>query len=75
MHVEDPYCTPGLRFYQTLLEKDRHARLDNQDRLRQLRASQGNQIDIFCSHDVKEFERLTGHPAKLPAALEDRYFT
>jgi hypothetical protein len=68
MDLERPWCTPGLRFYQTLMEKDRRARLSNQSRLRQLRRAHPGQVDIFCSHDVREFERLAGHAEELPAA-------
>lgn len=67
IHPLKPCCTPGLRFYQTLLEKDRRARLGNQHRLRQLRASHSQEIDIFCSHDVHDFERLAKRPAMEPA--------
>ncbi|MEA9734916.1 MBL fold metallo-hydrolase [Xanthomonas campestris] len=62
-----PYCTPGLRFYQWMLEKDRAARLHNQQRLRALRQQQGAEVEVFCSHDVVEFERVAGLPARLPA--------
>src|ERR1700712_2092722 len=36
LDVIDPWCTPGLRMYQTLMEKDRTGRLLNQQRLRDL---------------------------------------
>lgn len=62
-----PYCTPGLRFYQWMLEKDRTARLHNQQRLRALRQQHGAEVEVFCSHDVVEFERVAGPPARLPA--------
>lgn len=62
-----PWCTPGLRFYQRMMEKDREARLDNQERLLELRRSHGDQVQIACSHDVVEFERLAGRSAALPA--------
>jgi glyoxylase-like metal-dependent hydrolase (beta-lactamase superfamily II) len=68
MDLESPWCTPGLRFYQTLMEKDRRARLNNQERLRALRRTQSGKVEIFCSHDVREFERLAGHPEALPAS-------
>ncbi len=67
MDAVRPHCTPGLRFYQWMLEKDRRARLDNQKRLRELRRTHGSDIDIFCSHDVLEFERLAGRSARIPA--------
>ncbi|GAB6197302.1 MBL fold metallo-hydrolase [Lysobacter xanthus] len=62
-----PHCTPGLRFYQWMLEKDRSARLGNQKRLRALHRDQPGDIDLFCSHDVLEFERIAGRSARIPA--------
>jgi glyoxylase-like metal-dependent hydrolase (beta-lactamase superfamily II) len=62
-----PYCTPGLRFYQWMLEKDRSARLTNQQRLRELRHARNGEVDVFSSHDVAEFERLSGRSARVPA--------
>jgi hypothetical protein len=70
MDAERPWCTPGLRFYQTLLEKNRHARLQNQARLRRLKAERSANVELFCSHDVTEFERLAKRSARLPAAAE-----
>jgi hypothetical protein len=67
MDPKDPRCTPGLRFYQWMLEKDRYSRLENQRRLRELARSQQERIQIFCSHDVLEFERFAGRSAALPA--------
>jgi glyoxylase-like metal-dependent hydrolase (beta-lactamase superfamily II) len=67
MDRRQPYCTPGLRFYQWMLEKDRTARLTNQLRLRALAAEHDGEVEVFCSHDVAEFERLAGRPAGLPA--------
>ena len=62
-----PRCTPGLRFYQWMMELDRPARLRNQERLRALRAEQGQALSLYCSHDVAEFERVAGRTARLPA--------
>jgi glyoxylase-like metal-dependent hydrolase (beta-lactamase superfamily II) len=67
MRVGCPSCTPGLRFYQWMLEKDRAKRLENQDRLRALKAAHGGEIEIFCSHDTAEFGRVAGRSALLPA--------
>lgn len=67
MKVDSPACTPGLRFYQWMMEKDRKSRLDNQERLRELRRRRAHEIEIFCAHDVNEFERLAGTPAAWPA--------
>ncbi|ANN66045.1 MBL fold metallo-hydrolase [Bordetella bronchialis] len=53
-----PRCTPGLRLYQWMMEKDRGARLHNQARLRELRHRHGGQIAVCCSHDPHEFDAL-----------------
>jgi glyoxylase-like metal-dependent hydrolase (beta-lactamase superfamily II) len=71
-----PYCPWGLRLYQSLLEKDHSARSWNQERLRQLKTDHGREIEIFSSHDVIEFERVscrsTERPA-LPLLTEPQY--
>lgn len=66
MDRHDPWCTPGLRFYQSMMEKDRDARFFNQARLRRLKHAQGAEVEVFCSHDPTEFERLTGHSLRKP---------
>jgi glyoxylase-like metal-dependent hydrolase (beta-lactamase superfamily II) len=58
MDADHPHCTPGLKFYQSLLEEDRQARLANQDRLRTLKREHGAELLIFCSHDLMELEAL-----------------
>lgn len=67
MDHEQPWCTPGLRAYQTLMEKDRRQRLHNQDRLRTLCAAHGQEVDLCCAHDPVEFERVTGRSVFEPA--------
>ncbi|HEX2199524.1 MAG TPA: MBL fold metallo-hydrolase [Burkholderiales bacterium] len=62
-----PRCTPGLRFYQWMMEKDRASRLHNQRRLRELNRAHAGQVSVFCGHDIVEFERLSGHSARVPA--------
>jgi glyoxylase-like metal-dependent hydrolase (beta-lactamase superfamily II) len=51
-------CTPGLRFYQTLMEVDRKQRLGNQARLRALKHERRSDVTIFCSHDELELEAM-----------------
>lgn len=53
-----PHCPPGLRAYQTWLEQDRDARLQNQERLRTLARTQAEQVRLFCAHDPDEFQQL-----------------
>ena len=67
MDPEVPRCTPGLRLYQALMEKDRRARLWNRDRLRILGMDHGGEVTICCSHDPLEFERLAGRSLATPA--------
>lgn len=67
MDLERPHCTPGLQFYQLLMDKDRRARLQNQKRLRDLRRDHGAEVTICCGHDPIEFEQLTGRPMGTPA--------
>ncbi|MBX5462628.1 MAG: MBL fold metallo-hydrolase [Steroidobacteraceae bacterium] len=70
MHPEHPYCTPGLRFYQWLMEKDRASRLQNQQRLRTLKHEHGKLVQVLSSHDVREFERLAHRPAARPVDIK-----
>ncbi len=73
MDLERPRCTPGLRFYQWMMEKDRAARRWNQERLRELRRAHGHEVEVFCGHDLTEFERLAGRSAEVPTdMLRDR---
>lgn len=53
-------CTPGLRFYQTMMDTDRDLRFAQQQRLRQLKRDHGAKVTIFCSHDQKELDALQG---------------
>jgi glyoxylase-like metal-dependent hydrolase (beta-lactamase superfamily II) len=61
MDIERPRCTPGLRFYQWMLEKDRAARRGNQERLRQLKRQHGSSIRVLSSHDSLEFASCAQH--------------
>jgi glyoxylase-like metal-dependent hydrolase (beta-lactamase superfamily II) len=69
MNLERPWCTPGLRLYQTMLEKDRTARLGNQQRLRALIRDHSTEVEVFCAHDTVEFQRLSRQAAGSPAAV------
>jgi glyoxylase-like metal-dependent hydrolase (beta-lactamase superfamily II) len=52
----DRKCTPGLRFYQNLMEVDRASRLSNQARLRELSLDRAAGVKMICAHDVVEYE-------------------
>lgn len=68
MDLHRPACPAGLRFYQWMLEHDRSARLGNQHRLRELLGRHGSAVEVCSGHDVAEFERLSGHAFRRPAA-------
>lgn len=61
-----PRCPPGLRFYQWMMEVDRGARLDNQQRLRALIRERGSEISVFCAHDPVELRAMQ---ARVPAPV------
>jgi glyoxylase-like metal-dependent hydrolase (beta-lactamase superfamily II) len=56
-------CTPGLRFYQNLMEVDRNLRFQNQHRLRDLKRDHARDVEIFCSHDKRELEAMQRNAA------------
>jgi len=65
--TEEYHCTPGLRFYQTMMDTDRAARLKNQARLRRLSREREDEVRIFCAHDAVEFDILANQaPAVRP---------
>jgi glyoxylase-like metal-dependent hydrolase (beta-lactamase superfamily II) len=66
MNHTNPYCTPGLTAYQLLMDKDHKLRVWNQERLRILKENHKDEVDIFCSHDVIEFEKLSGRSPEIP---------
>lgn len=72
MDLKRPHCRPGLAMYQTLMEKDRRARLANQRRLRELRRRHGGEVTILCSHDVVEFEAAAGRRHDEPVSPAER---
>lgn len=50
------HCTPGLRFYQRMMDHDHARRMSNQNRLRALSLTEGPSLRMFCSHDAKELQ-------------------
>jgi glyoxylase-like metal-dependent hydrolase (beta-lactamase superfamily II) len=66
MDVERPRCTPGLRLYQWLMQKDGVARRWNQGRLRALAAAHVAEVRLMCSHDPIEFEWMAGRTLDEP---------
>jgi glyoxylase-like metal-dependent hydrolase (beta-lactamase superfamily II) len=61
-----PHCPPGLRFFQNINQTDGAQRRENQERLRELAARHGDQVELICSHDPYSLEVQAPEPA--PAA-------
>lgn len=55
-----PSCPSGLRFFQTMMQMDKGARLANAERLRSLHADHGDEVTIFSAHDASEYDALAG---------------
>jgi glyoxylase-like metal-dependent hydrolase (beta-lactamase superfamily II) len=66
MNVDNPMCAPGLRLYQWMMEKDRAARIGNQERLRTLIREHGAEVHVICSHDPHELEADALHSLDVP---------
>lgn len=66
MNLENPYCPNGLKLIQAMMDKNHESRLWNQARLRELKRHHSRGVEIFCSHDSVEFERLAGRPSENP---------
>ncbi len=75
MDADRPRCTPGLRLYQWLMQKDGAARRWNQRRLRALKSQHGAEVRLVCSHDPIEFERMTGRKPGEPLPAPERLLT
>jgi glyoxylase-like metal-dependent hydrolase (beta-lactamase superfamily II) len=54
---EPPHCPPGLLAVQRLDDYDHRARVENQRRLRALRAERRTDLRLFCAHDAIELAR------------------
>ena len=66
---ETPHSTPGLAGFQARFQVDGDARRKSRRRLRELRAEHGGRVEVFCTHDPVELERLqAGSGAGAPSA-------
>ncbi len=52
-----PSCPPGLRLFQNIVGHNQKARRANQERLRELVRSHGDEVRVFCAHSPVELER------------------
>jgi glyoxylase-like metal-dependent hydrolase (beta-lactamase superfamily II) len=56
----EPRCPLELKAFQQLAVTDRAARVNNLQRLRELKRAHGAEVRLFCSHDSVELDRLNG---------------
>jgi len=63
-----PSCPPGLRVFQRVLSSDNGARVANAERLRELAATHGDEVALFCAHDRHELAREQAASATPAAA-------
>jgi glyoxylase-like metal-dependent hydrolase (beta-lactamase superfamily II) len=63
-----PKCPPMLWFFQRLTASDGTARDSNQERLRELVRTRGNEVTTICSHDPHQLELERGRAASARAA-------
>jgi glyoxylase-like metal-dependent hydrolase (beta-lactamase superfamily II) len=58
--IKTPHsCPAGLGAYQRLMAADTRARSANQERLRELARTHGDEVRLLCAHDPVELERET----------------
>ena len=51
-----PSCPPVLRGFQRMMCVDNASRVHNQERLRELARSHGDEVTIVCAHDPVQLE-------------------
>ncbi|MFI5301512.1 MAG: MBL fold metallo-hydrolase [Polyangiales bacterium] len=56
--VDGPKVPTGLSVFESMIEIDRDARVNNQRRLRALAEQHGDEVKLFCAHDPVEWKRL-----------------
>jgi glyoxylase-like metal-dependent hydrolase (beta-lactamase superfamily II) len=54
---DKPWCSPGLRAFQTMAEAQRRPRLANQRRLLELARGHGDAVELFSAHSATELRR------------------
>jgi len=58
-----PTCPPMMWVFQRLVASDRAARLSNQERLRELARTHGDEVTAFCAHDPNQLELIRARAA------------
>ena len=55
--LSPPRCPPGLRAFQNITQADGRTRRANRERLSELAARHGDEVELICSHDPVLLER------------------
>jgi glyoxylase-like metal-dependent hydrolase (beta-lactamase superfamily II) len=58
MDVDRPHSSLGLQLYQRFTAVLDSTRRSNQERLLELKRNHGGEVELFCSHDEVELDRL-----------------
>ena len=58
MNPLQPHSTPIAGIYQTLVQTNGSMRIQNQEKLRSLIKRRPDDLQVFCSHDPKEFQQM-----------------
>jgi glyoxylase-like metal-dependent hydrolase (beta-lactamase superfamily II) len=69
MH-ERPDAPLVLQYFQRQADHDRAARVQNQERVRELALSRPDEVTVFCAHDPVELDRFVGTRDAAPGALD-----
>ncbi|MGI5131201.1 MBL fold metallo-hydrolase [Pseudonocardia sp. CA-107938] len=59
LDAERPHLPPLMAFFESLMQTEKAARLDNQRRLRELVADHGDEVTVFAAHDSVAFDRIS----------------
>jgi glyoxylase-like metal-dependent hydrolase (beta-lactamase superfamily II) len=62
-----PQCPPGLSLFTAATQVDARARRSNRDRLAELAAARGADVELVCSHHAPMLERMQQAVAAAPA--------
>jgi len=63
-----PSCPAVMRFFQAVMAIDGAARRSNQERLRELVRTHGDEVTTFCAHDPHQLELARARAAEAAAA-------
>jgi len=63
-----PKCPPMLAIFQSIMAADGAARKNNQERLRELVRTRGDEVTAFCAHDPHQLELAQARAAEATAA-------